>query len=97
MRCWTTIELSICGGFELGRMSATGFGVDLPASKAIAWAAVPFGATVGWAPARHFGLELAGGAALAITRPNWLLEDIGDIDRPAAVAGRVRGGGYFRF
>ena len=81
-------DVGLCVGMELGRMAAEGFGVDTPERQAVLWSALPLGLSAGWRFYRPFGLRLDLGAAVPLSRPRWLLEDIGDVDRPGVVAAR---------
>ena len=83
------IELGGCLGLELGRMRAAGFGVDNPGEDAVLWAAVRPQVEATWLAAPPFGVRASVGAAIPFTRPLWILERVGEVDRPGAVTGRA--------
>jgi len=91
------VELGLCGGLELGRMSATGFGVDHPTEDAIPWAAARASGLLLWPVSELFALRLEAGAAIPFTRPRWVLEQVGLVDQPGPISARSQLGAEIRF
>ena len=78
-----------CGGIELERVQGQGFGVDHPSSGVGTWPAPTLALTPSWLPTRHLGVMLESTLAVPLDRPTFALTGIGNVFRPAPVAGRV--------
>ncbi|MEZ4443000.1 MAG: hypothetical protein R3B72_28150 [Polyangiaceae bacterium] len=95
---WTTrapepalgqLALRACLSAEAGRMTASGFGVERPAQGS-AWLGVVEGSAgfdVWLAAPLALVAEL--GLGVPLTRPNFFLNNIGDVHRPGPVRGRL--------
>ena len=82
------VELGPRAGLELGRIHAAGFGVDHPGEASVLWVALRAGASGTLAVAGPLGLRLDLGLAVPLSRPRWVLERVGPVDRPAAATAR---------
>jgi hypothetical protein len=91
------ISLSPCGSLEVGRLSAAGFGVERPGSGAAAWVALKAGGMAIWEPWDRVGLTLRLEAVAPFVRPRFILENVGTVHRPSAVASRAAAGVEVRF
>jgi hypothetical protein len=73
--------LAPCAGFELGRMTASGFGVRNPASQHVLWKAAAVGVT---APLRYgiVGVRPEAWIVFPIAMPDFVLGDLGRVHTP---------------
>jgi len=76
-------------GFEAGRLTGEGFGVDHHVLAVGTWLAPSAGVTVRLLTTRHFALEGAANVAIALLRPRFGLDAHGTVHRPAAASGRL--------
>jgi hypothetical protein len=76
-------------GLELGRLHAAGFGVAAPGDGSILWATPSLGARGSLALGSHLAVTLALAAGFPLARPNFVLENVGAVFRPAPVVGRA--------
>jgi len=83
---WTVL---VCGGAEVGRLSAEGVGVNNPKLGAALWAAGrgDAGAVLSLGP--RLALLLRGGVALPVTRPTFVLDGETPVHRPSSVTARA--------
>jgi hypothetical protein len=91
------VELGPCLAAEIGRLHAAGFGVSSPGEGAALWSAVKAGGLIAWAPIDRIGLLLRLDAAIPLSRPAFVLENVGLVYRPGPVAGRAAAGIEVRF
>ena len=85
-------EIGPCLGFELGRLHASGFGVSNPGEGSTLWAAIDGGGVLALRLAAPLALVLRLGAAVPLLRPSFVLENVGPVFRPPAVAARGESG-----
>ena len=85
-----TIEAVGCAGWELGRLSGEGTGVQRPRDGGALWSApkLDVGASLGLG-ATPFRLGLFLSLALPLARENFVLGDLGAVHRPPVAVGRV--------
>jgi len=92
--CWdvenSSLVVAPCIGLELSRLQGTGEGITDPQDAAIHWTSPAFGLTVQGDLARRLALRLSALGFVPLERPRLFLEEIGDVHRPAPIAGRVR-------
>lgn len=90
-------EVSACVGLEGGAILATGFGVDEERDATQPWVAPRAGVSGRLELVR--GLALRGDLVVAVPllRDTFLLDQLGEVHRPAAVSGRAQGGLDLRF
>jgi len=79
----------VCGGFEGGRLSGTGFGAREVRTQHTFWAAP--GAELSFAPALGSSLafEASAGLFIALRKPEFALDGVGVVHQPGPVSGRV--------
>jgi hypothetical protein len=80
------IEIPLCGGFEAGSMHGRGVGVAEPATTRLPWAAFTAGAGLVWMPARWVGMWLDMALVVPVSRPVFVVENVGRVHQPAAAA-----------
>lgn len=90
-------ELGACADLEVGSLAASGFRVSDPSEGASLWVAPRLGGLFAWFPWDSAGLRLRFGAAVPLSRPTFVLRNVGAVDRPGAVVGRMDGGFEARF
>jgi hypothetical protein len=86
------VQLGPCLSLEAGRMHAAGFGVTAPGHADEPWVAAGAGGLLSWAPVRRVALVLRIDAVAPLLRPTFVLDGVGPVHRPDAVAGRAAGG-----
>ena len=81
---WTRAAWQVgpCVALEVGRMHATGFGVDVTDSGTAWWAAARAGVDVGHTVSRNVSLHARAEAVIPVTRPRFLLTGIGVVHQP---------------
>ncbi len=83
------VEFPLCAGMEAGQIIGDGFGVRRPRTGFTAWAAVQLSVGVAWVPVRWFALAGTVEGAIALARPTFAVDNLGDLHRPAP--GSLRG------
>lgn len=83
------VDFPLCAGFEGGQLRARGIGLQVERSASAPWLAVPFGASVMWAPVPRFAFGGGVDGWVAATRPAFVIDDLGPIHRPARAGVRV--------
>src|SRR5450631_1091040 len=86
---WTGLA---CGGFELGRLAGTGFGVARPETGAAFWRAARADVGVTAGLGGNAALVLRVGAAIPLSRPEFVLDGADLVYRPSRLAGRFTAG-----
>ena len=91
---WTGLA---CAGFELGRLAGTGISVARPATGALFWRAprADLGVTV--ALGGSAALIVRAGAAVPLSRPEFVLDGADLVYRPSRLAGRLTTGLVIEF
>lgn len=77
-----------CAGFELGSLSAEGKGIEHGRSGSALWTAPRAEIGVGYALAPTLRFWLRGGGAFALARPEFLIEDLGEVHQPDNLSAR---------
>ena len=79
----------VCGGFEAGRLSGTGFGAREVRTQHTFWAAP--GVELAFAPAlgSSFAFEASAGLFIALRKPEFAVDGVGVVHQPGPVSGRV--------
>ncbi len=90
-------EAGPCLGVELGALKGTGFGINKQTPALAFWAAPSVGAAFAWRIGSSFALRLELDALFPLQRPEFVLDGVGGVHRPAAVLGRVGLGAEVRF
>lgn len=91
------LALGPCVALEVGRLHAAGFGVSEPGQAERPWVAASAGALLVWAPYGRLGLTLRADLVVPLTRPTFVIEDLGPVHRPGDVAGRASLGLEYAF
>lgn len=94
--CWIpfyrSISFGACLGIELGWVGSWGYGVDEPRQGSSIWFAPDVTAIFSWSFARRVALYLDASLAIPIFRPTYFINEVTDIHRASAVAGRFNVG-----
>ena len=90
-------EIGPCLGVELGALKGTGFGINKQTPALALWAAPSVGGAFGWRIGGYFALRLELAALFPLQRPEFVLDGVGGVHRPAAVLGRAGLGAEVRF
>ncbi|MEO6420939.1 MAG: hypothetical protein ABIP39_16115, partial [Polyangiaceae bacterium] len=91
------LEIGPCLGVELGALQGAGFGVNKQTPALAFWAAPSVGGALGLRIGSSFALRLELGALFPLQRPEFVLDGVGGVHRPAAVLGRGGLGAEVRF
>ncbi len=84
------LRLSLCAGGELGRLSATGTGVNRPRNASALWVAPSLQALLSYRlPATRLSLEARAGGALPLQRDEFVLDGLGTVHQPASLVARA--------
>lgn len=78
-----------CAGFELGQISAEGFGVSNPRSGTAPWRAIRLDAGLALPIGQDFALMARAGAAIPLTRPDFVFSDTQRVHRPDSLSVRA--------
>lgn len=83
------LAASLCGGWELGRLSGTGTGVAEPRSGSQLWSAPRIDAGLGWTlPSTALRLGTLLTLAAPLERQDFVLRGLGRVYRPPTLVGR---------
>jgi hypothetical protein len=84
------LAIGLCGGVEIGAITAEGVNVDHPTTAAVVWVAPEAGGQLRWAftRSRRIALRVDAAAEAPIVRSTFYIQRVGDIHRPAPVVGR---------
>jgi hypothetical protein len=91
------LHVEACGRVAIGRMRGEGFGVDAPGSASATWLAMGPGVGLRWQLDEWLHARLETGPQFAVVRPTWRLANVGLLDDPGVVSGRVALGLDVRF
>jgi hypothetical protein len=91
------VSLGPCVALEVGRLHAAGFGVSEPGEGERPWAAASAGGLLVWSPLGRLGFALRVDLVVPLTRPTFVIEDLGPVHRPGDVAGRASIGLEYAF
>ncbi|MEY2935883.1 MAG: hypothetical protein RL033_6632, partial [Pseudomonadota bacterium] len=92
------IDVSACGGAELGRLWGKGTRVATPHEQQRLWAAARLDLVGRWPlPGAPLGLELVVSLAAPLLRDEFVLKNIGTVHEPPNVAGRAALGLNWQF
>jgi hypothetical protein len=84
------LDLTACGGWELGQLAGHGTGVAEPHQNSTWWSAARIDLGARWLPwGRPLGFELLASVLAPLTRDEFILKDIGSVYRPANLVGRA--------
>jgi hypothetical protein len=83
------VELPLCLGIEGGAMRGAGFGLDDARVAARPWVAALFGLGLAWPFAPRWALRVEAHAAVALLRPEFVVEGAGRLHRANAVVPRI--------
>jgi hypothetical protein len=83
------LEVWGCGGLEIDRLAARGYGVTRPGSGSDIWFAPAIGVEPGWAVASSLRVALPMWAAFPLDRRNFTLAGVGPLFRTSVVLPRV--------
>ena len=94
------VEMAPCAAVEIGQLFAKGFGVSDPRRGASVWVALKGGGALVWRPFEkkykhkynnpldHLGIAARIELVVPLVRPRFIIEGIGPVHSPAALAGR---------
>ncbi len=91
--CWDVASEALvvapCAGAELSWVRGEGEGVSDPQAAAVYWPSAAFGGAVQFELTRRLALRFSALGLVPFRRPALFLEGIGEVHRPAPIAGRV--------
>lgn len=87
---WAKLELGPCTGVETGTVFGSGFGVDLPGQGKGLWLAARGMLRATYRVFPRLGTRLQAGVALPLSRPTYVLDNVGTVYRANFIA--LRGG-----
>jgi hypothetical protein len=94
---WRTLEVPVCGGGEIGQIRGRGSGLSVARSAHATWAALTAGATLLWVPLRWIAVGGGVDGVVALTRPSFVVDDVGLVHRPRPAGVRIHAGLEVRF
>ncbi len=94
---WRTLEVPVCAGAEIGSMRARGYGLSVSRRAHATWAAVTGGAALLWVPLRWIAVGGGVDAVVPLTRPSFVIDDVGQVHRPRPAGVRIHAGIEVRF
>ncbi|HVZ35242.1 MAG TPA: hypothetical protein VG963_22605 [Polyangiaceae bacterium] len=84
------ISSAVCAGAEIGRRAGTGLGVQRPLEAHALWLAPNLDLGLSWrVPRSNLSLGASVGAAAPLERQRFLLDGLGQVHQPAALAARA--------
>ena len=84
------LSVSLCAGWEMGRLSGSGTGVNRPRIASALWLAPSLPAALAHQfPGTRLSLNARAGAALPLDRNEFVLEGLGTVHQPASLVARV--------
>ena len=94
---WRTLEVPVCAGGEIGRIRGRGYGLSVSRRARATWAAFTAGAALLWVPLRWIAVGGGVDGVVALTRPSFVIDDIGRVHRPRPAGMRIHAGLELRF
>lgn len=94
---WRTLEVPVCAGAEIGSMRGDGIGLSVSRRARATWAAVTGGAALLWVPLRWIAVGGGVDGVVALTRPSFVIDDVGTVHRPRPAGVRIHAGIEVRF
>lgn len=99
--CWAPargiFEFPLCGGVQAGPLRGDGYGISLPTTTRLTWVAVTAGAALAVSPLRNLAFWLGVDLLVPLTRPRFVVEDLGALHTSSGVGGRAMLGVEGRF
>jgi hypothetical protein len=99
--CWapgvSKFEFPLCAGVHAGSMRGRSEGIAETATQSSPWLAARVGPGFVYLPSRYAGLYLGGEALFPLIRPQFSIENVGEVYTPPAVAGLFQFGLEVRF
>jgi hypothetical protein len=99
--CWdvasNALVLAPCAGAELSWVRGEGEGVSDPQAAGVYWPSAAFGGALQFELTRRFALRFSALGLVPFKRPALFLEGIGEVHRPAPIAGRASLGAMVDF
>ena len=89
LRLCLAAPLDACLGVEIGDLHGSAFGVNMPQSGSARWSALSAALARSWRLGGPLGVRVEGELLLGLERPTFFIDGLGDVHRPAAVAGRL--------
>jgi len=83
------VDLGPCGAIEIGALDGRGFGVETPGEGGAWWIAPRVGAMASWHVSSALALGLDASIAIPISRPRFLLTNVGDVYTPSPITARL--------
>jgi hypothetical protein len=88
-RPFDKLDLRGCAAAEFGLLRGAGYGTLQDSARTVSWAALGLRIEGGLALTRVVGLETAIDALWALTRPEFVLDNVGFVYQPSPVSLRV--------
>jgi hypothetical protein len=83
------LAAAACGGLEVGRLAGSGFGTSWDDTRASLWLAPRVGISASYALSSAVDLRAGLEGLVPLSRPVFVLENVGRVHRPAALVGRL--------
>jgi hypothetical protein len=84
------LGLSLCAGWEMGRLSGTGTGVNRPRDARALWVAPSLQLALAYRfPDTRLSLNAIAGGAMPLDRDEFVLDGLGTVHQPASLAARA--------
>jgi hypothetical protein len=94
---WRRFEFPVCAGLELGMSRGVARGVDSPRPASDLWIAAQLAPGAVWVASRHVALVLALEVLIALRRPGFHVEALGELARAEPIGLRPTFGVELRF
>lgn len=99
--CWAPsagpVEFPLCGGVQGGSMRGRSEGISFTDAKSSPWLAARVGPGLVYLPSRHAGVFLDAEALIPLVRPQFTIENLGEVYTPAPASASFRVGLEVRF
>ncbi|MCH9682562.1 MAG: hypothetical protein K0V04_14085 [Deltaproteobacteria bacterium] len=91
--CWAPrlplVEVPLCGGLQAGPMRGDGTGLDAASTIRLPWVATELGGAFVVRPVSYLGVWLGADLVVPLTRPGFVIDDLGVVHRSRAVGGQA--------